>query len=508
MYFRLIALVLLTALRAVPGVAADLHVLESELARLSEAPDDAQSPGATKLSVSERRARLQEQANAIRKAIEETQRVIIVNVPAYTLTAYENGQPVLHSKVIVGSVARKTPMIETEVAAVQLNPAWNAPPSVVKGDLTRNGRIDERAVRKKGLTAFDGEGKPLPAEFLTDLSPEDRRRVRFYQAPGERNALGRVKVTLKGIPDVYLHDTPKRELFGKTRRAMSSGCVRVEQARELAAWVSGTSRADIDKLIDARATRTIAAQPTRVIVGYWLADTADERVVFLDDIYGRAARRAASSAPKDATVTALATAPERATIQAPVAAVPPTSASAATPAPAAAAAPVTTAAQVAAAAPVAIPAPVVAAAAVADAAHSAAAGVEPPRIQEPARGSETPVSRATAPRRAFITPATAAPWVGSYVRNALARLDLRRLRLALGWQLPQSRGPLTLTVAIDRNGYLRSADLSAINGFPALRALVQSHFDAHSRTVPFPEMLARDLDEITVDVALDGTVGS
>ena len=493
MYLRLIALVLLVALRAVPGFAADLPVLERELARLSEAPNEAEAPAAAKLSVSERRARLQEQADAIRRAIEGSQRVIIVNVPAYTLTAYENGQPVLHSKVIVGSVGRKTPMLETEVSAVQLNPAWSAPPSVVKGDLTRNGRIDERAVRKKGLTAFDAEGKALPAEFLTDLSPEDSRRVRFYQAPGESNALGRVKITLKGIPDIYLHDTPKRELFGKTRRAMSSGCVRVEQARDLAAWVSGKSRADIDKLIDSRATRTVAAQQTRVIVGYWLADTAADRVVFLDDIYGRAERRAASSAPKAATVTALATSPTHATMPAPEAAVPP--------------APVPATIPAAAAATVAASAPVVAAASAPDAAPSAAAGFEPIRVQEPPRGSQTPVSPAAAPRRAFITPATAAPWVGSYVRTALARLDLRRLRLALGWQFPPSRGPLTLTVAIDRNGYLRAADLSAVNGFPALRALVQSHFDSHSRTVPFPEMLARDVDEITLDVALDGTAG-
>src|SRR5512135_90567 len=168
MQLRLIALAAVVAMHAIPGFAADLGVLERELDRLNATPADAQTRATP--SLDERRARLQEQADAIRKAVESAKRVVIVNVPAYTLTAYENGQPVLHSRVIVGAVGRQTPLMETQVAGVQLNPAWNAPPKVVNGDLTRNGSIDERAVRHKGLTVLDDKGKPLPPEALSFVS--------------------------------------------------------------------------------------------------------------------------------------------------------------------------------------------------------------------------------------------------------------------------------------------------------------------------------------------------
>jgi hypothetical protein len=107
----------------------------------------------------------------------------------------------------------------------------------------------------------------------------------------------------------------------------------------------------------------------------------------------------------------------------------------------------------------------------------------------------------------MITPANASPWVDHYIRSALAGLDLRALRNAVGWELPPMSPPPILTVAIDRNGYVRSADLDLNVGLPAVRAIMQHHFERHRRTVPFPDRLARDLDEMLVPVTLAAAPG-
>jgi hypothetical protein len=458
---KLSALLALLLLGAQSALAADLDVLERELDRL--ALPSAGAGASSLLPADERRARIQAQASAVRTAVEANRRVIVVNVPAYTLTAYEDGKPVLHSKVIVGAVGRKTPQLDTQVAGIQLNPAWTAPPKVVRGDLTKKGAIDERAVLKKGLTVYDEKGNPLPPEVLSFVPPEQQGRLRYYQPPGENNALGQVKITLKGVPDIYLHDTPNRALFGKKKRAMSSGCVRVESARELAAWLTGKSADDIDRMIATGKTRTLAAESTKVIVGYWLSDTADQRVVYLDDVYRLGQRR--TPAPAEPAPSLFAAAP---------------SAAAAPPEQTPVAAPATVAdhpppAVDPAAAPTAAPAPL-------------------------AQPAAEPAPQTWAPRRAVITPANAPPWFGGYVRSALAGLELPELSAAVGAHLARTGAPPTMMLAIDRNGYVRAADFD--RAAPEVRAAVQRHFERHPRTLPLPAALGADLDVVVVPVIL------
>jgi hypothetical protein len=469
------------ALQGFPAQAANLRVLERELAVLDMGADGTAAKGG--LPAEERRARLQEQADALRKAVESARRVIIVNVPAYTLTAYEDGQPVLESRVIVGAADRKTPITETEVSGVQFNPSWSAPPRVVRGDLTRNGVIDEGAVRKKGLTVLDEKGNPLPPEALSFIPAEQSSRLRYYHPPGDGNALGRLKVILKGMPDIYLHDTPNRNLFAKNRRALSSGCVRVEKARELAAWLTGRSSDEVGRLIDSNATRTVSVEPAKVVFGYWLSDTAGERAVYVDDIYRIAARRdAPTSAPARPAPTVLA----GATASAGSVAAPPPAAEAAAAEPAAGDTPRSE------------PAP-------ADTRPAAVEAVAAtPSAAPPAAVAQLPAQPAApAARRALITPASAAPWVDHYIRSALAGLDVNSLRHTVSWQVPGAAAPAVLNLTIDRNGVVRSADLEGNAPLPALRTIARQHFERYPRTLPFPELLARDLDEVVVPVTLN-----
>jgi hypothetical protein len=481
-----IAIFTALALHALPGHAANLRVLERELALLEMGAEGASAKAA--LPAGEKRARLQEQADAIRKAVESARRVVVVNVPAYTLTAYEDGEPVLESRVIVGAVDRKTPLTETEVSGVQFNPGWNAPPKVVKGDLTRNGVIDERAVRKKGLTVLDEKGNPLPPEVLGFIPADQSSRLRYYHPPGDGNALGRLKVTLKGMPDIYLHDTPSKALFAKSRRALSSGCVRVEKARDLAAWLTGKSGDEIGRLIDANLTRTVTVEPTKVVLGYWLSDTSGERAIYVDDVYRLAQRR---SEPL-ATVAKVSTG-----------ATPSISTEAPKPAPAAPAAPV----QAVRSEPTAVEA---AAEPAEPAMAVSAAAAPPPAEPKAASAAAAPAAAATVAtpaRRAVVTPANSAPWLDHYVRSALAGLEMDALRHTVSWQLPVTGAAAVLTLTIDRNGYVRGADLEAVTAGPALRALARQHLERHSRTLPFPDALARDLDELVVPVTLSTVRG-
>jgi len=206
-------------------------------------------------------------------------------------------------------------------------------------------------------------------------------------------------------------------------------------------------------------------------VGYWLSDTVGEHAVFVDDIYRLASQRTiAPTAPAKTRATTVAAAPS--------------------------------------AGPTLPPAgeAVAANASTADGPSPTPENV----LASPADATPVanPVAAVPAARRALITPATAAPWVGNYVRSALAGLDLRALRMAVGWQLPPTSPPATVLVVIDRNGYVRSADVDDNMGFPAVRAIMRHHFDRHRRTVPFPQMLARDLDELVVPVTLAAARGT
>lgn len=107
------------------------------------------------------------------------------------------------------------------------------------------------------------------------------------QPSGERNALGRLKFDLDNPHSIYMHDTNHRELFGRQSRALSSGCIRVDNFRELAAWVSGKSVAEIDQELLNRRTRRLDVERIPVYIVYWIASVNQGRLVFNRDVYGR-----------------------------------------------------------------------------------------------------------------------------------------------------------------------------------------------------------------------------
>ena len=219
----------------------------------------------------------------------QDQRYIVVNLPGYTLRAYEGGKRVFESRVVVGSAARQTPLMKTNMTAIVFHPSWSPPKTILAKDIFRNGEIHSKTVARMGLQLIDAKGKKVSMDEVQIAKQSDlvEGGYRFMQPAGDRNALGRLKFDLDNPHSIYLHDTNHRELFGRQSRAMSSGCIRVDSFRELAAWVTGKSVAEIDQELLNRRTRRLSLEKIPVYTVYWIADVNQGKTVFSRDIYAR-----------------------------------------------------------------------------------------------------------------------------------------------------------------------------------------------------------------------------
>jgi murein L,D-transpeptidase YcbB/YkuD len=241
------------------------------------------------------------------------QRHIIVNIPAYHLDLYEDGARVLELRVVVGKSYRRTPVFSDTMRYLVLNPYWEVPPSIAVHDKLPLLRKDPAALVAAGFRVFRGFGAdaeqvdPLRVDW-NSVSPR-QFSYRLRQDPGPKNALGQVKFMFPNRFNVYLHDTPSRDLFAHADRSFSSGCIRVEDPVRLAtAVLAGTPGWDAAALragLDTGQTRTVSlGRPVRVHLLYWTAWVDDDGTVeFRRDLYGRDERvlRALDTPPPDAT---------------------------------------------------------------------------------------------------------------------------------------------------------------------------------------------------------------
>ena len=162
---------------------------------------------------------------------------IMVNIPAFSLVYYQNGTEVLASRVIVGRPDRKTPMMSSALNNVVVNPPWNVPPTLARKDILPKVWNDPGYLERHNYVVLRGWNSKQPIDpWMVDwgtITPSNLP-FRFQQAPGAHNSLGRYKFNMPSSDAIYLHDTPNHNLFQKDVRALSSGCVRVNKASELA----------------------------------------------------------------------------------------------------------------------------------------------------------------------------------------------------------------------------------------------------------------------------------
>jgi len=223
-------------------------------------------------------------------------RHILVNIPAFELTLIDQDQVLLRSRVVVGRPSRPTPAIVDQIVNLVLSPTWTPTPMIARLDILPKLVTDPGYLVREQIRVYDAWGadareiNPFQVNWAK-VSP-DRLPYRFRQDPGPSNSLGQVRFSLTNDADIYLHDTPHRELFEKPLRAFSSGCVRVAEARALALYALAANGGwSSERLEDTLATRRkqvirlAKALPIHLIyVTVWV----DERGVaqFRDDIYG------------------------------------------------------------------------------------------------------------------------------------------------------------------------------------------------------------------------------
>lgn len=229
--------------------------------------------------------------------------IILVNIPMYRLSAFDDirsAAPAITMKVVVGMRGRyQTPVFMSQVEHVVFRPYWNVPPSIVHGELLPKARANPGylAAHRYELVRGDtdrGEVVPFSPEALRALA---NGALRLRQRPGPGNALGLVKFVLPNDYDVFLHDTPSVSAFQRDQRALSHGCVRVENPIDLAAWVLGAPLWPSERVTEATAGRDAqlvpVERPVHVVVMYTTAAAdAGGTVHFAADIYGHDARLA------------------------------------------------------------------------------------------------------------------------------------------------------------------------------------------------------------------------
>jgi L,D-transpeptidase YcbB len=229
-------------------------------------------------------------------------RSVQVNIADFQLKVVEQQQIVLEMKIIVGKNYRQTPVFSDKISYMVLNPSWHVPQSIAVNDklplIKKNpGYLAQQKMRV--FSSWRADAKEIdPYQIDWRKVTELNFSYRLRQDPGPNNALGRIKFMFPNRFDVYLHDTPSRELFSKTSRTFSSGCIRIQNPEELALYLlKDDPRWDRDKFrktLDTMKERSIRLpEPVPVHLLYWTVFVDKDGVVqFRNDIYERDAKLA------------------------------------------------------------------------------------------------------------------------------------------------------------------------------------------------------------------------
>jgi murein L,D-transpeptidase YcbB/YkuD len=219
---------------------------------------------------------------------------VLVDIAGFDITVLHDGEPVWESRVQVGKPYRSTPIFRSAISYLVLNPTWTVPPGILKNDVLPAVRRNPAYLASKNLRVIDYQGREVdPATIDWSRATAQSFPYLLRQDPSPANSLGLIKFMFPNEHNVYLHDTPSKELFERDERAFSSGCIRVERPFELAelllADAEEWSREKIRAAVESRQTRTVKLErPVPVLLYYWTAQgRPDGTTQFKKDIYGR-----------------------------------------------------------------------------------------------------------------------------------------------------------------------------------------------------------------------------
>jgi murein L,D-transpeptidase YcbB/YkuD len=232
------------------------------------------------------------------RAMPFQKRYVMVDAASAQLYMIEDGRIADSMKVIVGKATSQTPMLASTIYRATLNPYWNVP-----GDLVRSliaPRVADQGVgylKAKGyevLSSYDENAVPVDAAKVDWRAvAEGREVVKVRQRPGAANSMGQVKFSFPNGNDIFLHDTPNKELFAASQRDLSNGCIRLEDAQRLGRWLVGhdarSASADPEQHV-------LLPTPVPIYITYLTAKADGSQLAFVSDVYGLDSQRAAQVA--------------------------------------------------------------------------------------------------------------------------------------------------------------------------------------------------------------------
>lgn len=212
---------------------------------------------------------------------------LIINIPDYKLTLVKNNDTIKSYKVIVGRDKRQTPVLSSRLSNVILNPTWTVPPTILKEDVIPSIAANRNYLAQTNIKVYDTNGNEVSTN---NWQLSSAKSYRYVQSPGTFNSLGMVKFSFPNRFSVYLHDTNHRDFFGKQKRSMSSGCVRVQNPLELAEYLLGGETnwtvEKITEILKSKKTKYIKIpKEVNIYILYWTAWSENNTLIFRDDIY-------------------------------------------------------------------------------------------------------------------------------------------------------------------------------------------------------------------------------
>ena len=222
---------------------------------------------------------------------------IVVNIPEFRLRAYDKDFKIgVTMNVVVGKAygGHNTPVFDDTMEYVIFRPYWEVPPSIIRGEMIPHIVRDPDYLASKGFEVVDSKQSVVSAGTVTPEVLAQLRAGQLFvrQKPGPKNALGLAKFIFPNSYNVYMHDTPSTELFEKSVRDFSHGCIRLERPADLAVWVLRDNPGWTPERVRAAMNGTMTQQvnlahPIPVLILYATVIVLDDGVVhFYDDIYG------------------------------------------------------------------------------------------------------------------------------------------------------------------------------------------------------------------------------
>ncbi|MEO8721510.1 MAG: L,D-transpeptidase family protein [Ginsengibacter sp.] len=224
---------------------------------------------------------------------------IWVNLPSLFLKVWENDSVVMESKVIIGKPATPTPLLQSEITNMVTYPNWTIPASIIRKDILPALKINPGYLASKGFSLVDSKGEIINPYTVKWTKYKIGIPWKIVQASGADNALGIFKFNFNNPYSVYLHDTNQRYLFANSNRALSHGCVRVQNWEALAYYIAKNdslatkeghplsyNKDSIKTWIDNKARKTIMVKKRLPLyIGYFTCEEKDNKIVVYDDVY-------------------------------------------------------------------------------------------------------------------------------------------------------------------------------------------------------------------------------